>query len=344
MAKVKKKDKPKNKQSPTIYDIAEALKISASTVSRALNDSPEISESTKIAVKKIATQINYQPNSIAYSLRTKKTKTIGIIIPELVNQFFFKVISGIENVAYEKGYKVIICHSNENYEREVMSVNALLSSRVDGVIISVSSNSKNFEHLKALQNKGIEIVFFDRAADGIHASKVIVDDINGAFQAVNHLIKKGYQNIVHLKGPENLNISKYREEGYIKALKFHGLKVKRSNVISCELEKEHIRNKISQLLKSENLPDAIFAFNDRIAMEAISLIKELGLRIPKDIAVVGFSNEPGSVLVEPNITTINQPGEEIGKRAAEILLNHLKGEKKIIEEVLPVNLIIREST
>ena len=211
------------KHQVTIKDIAKALGISPSTVSRALKDHPDISPKTKEKVKKLAEQLQYRPNAIALSLKHQKSFTIGLIIPEIVHHFFSSVISGVSDVAYANGYKVVITQSNESLDREVADTQALLASRVDGVLVSVAKESRNFDHLRNLEKNGIPIVFFDRAVDSIVTDKVVVDDVNGAFQAVTHLLEQGCKRILLLTSPSHLLITKNRIEGYRRALARHNI-------------------------------------------------------------------------------------------------------------------------
>ncbi|MDX1629926.1 MAG: LacI family DNA-binding transcriptional regulator, partial [Fulvivirga sp.] len=285
----------------TIKDIAKELGISPSTVSRALKDHPDISPDTKKAVNKLAEELNYQPNSIALSLRQSKSNTIGVIIPEIVHFFFSTVIAGIEDVAYEAGYSVIVSQSTENYEREVMDTKALFNNRVDGMLVSVSRETQNFDHLISIYKRGMPIVFFDRICNAIDCSQVVVDDFDGAFKATEHLIKQGYQRIVHLGGPTNLEIHKNRLEGYKAALQQYGRKIDDGLIFTDHSsdDDENAREITSMLLDSTNPPDAMFAINDISALGAMRAAKERNLSIPRDFAIIGFSNWRFTALTEP---------------------------------------------
>lgn len=333
----------------TIKDIARSLKISPSTVSRALKDHPDISPATKKAVRELATELDYQPNSVALSLRKSKTFTIGVIIPQIVHHFFSTVISGIEDVAYKAGYHVMICQSNESFDREKASAQALLASRVDGMLVSVAQETKDIKHFETLLGRGIPIVFFDRVASGLDTSSVVVDDFGGAYRAVEYLIKSGCRRIAHLAGPETLEISKNRIKGYEKALDDYGLTLNPDYIVTAGLTLEDGRKACLELLEKGERPDAIFAANDPLAIGALKVLKEKGIRIPEDISVIGFSDEPITALIEPPMTTVAQPGFEMGQLATRLLLNeisHKSDEERqpSVQRELKTELVIREST
>ncbi|MEM1134834.1 MAG: LacI family DNA-binding transcriptional regulator [Bacteroidota bacterium] len=335
----------KNRQ-VTIKDIAQQLAISPATVSRALKDHPDISKRTKEAVVELATSLNYQPNSIALSLRNKKTFTIGVIVPEIIHFFFSSAISGIEDVAYQAGYNVIICQSNESYEREVANINTLLSNRVDGILISVSKNTKDFKHLKKVTEMGVPLIFFDRVCNEINAHKVIVEDKKGAYEAVKHLIALGCKRIAHMAGPDTLSISKRRKEGYIKALTEHGIALDDSLIVLADNQEDGIKA-MKRLLAIPNKPDAIFTVNDNVAVGAIKVIKKTGYKIPEDIAVIGFSDDQKiTSLVEPHLSSIAQPAFKMGQVATELFLRQIEmPEKDDFDEVtLETTLVVRDSS
>ncbi len=336
----------------TIKDIARELGISPSTVSRALKDHPDISPQTKKAVNELAEKLNYTPNIVALSLRQSKTNTIGVIIPELVHFFFSTVIAGIEDVAYSAGYNVIITQSNESLQREKTDIKALFNSRVDGMLISVSRETNNFEHIDNILAKGVPMVFFDRIYDTSKASKIIVDDHSGARDATAHLIEQGCQRIAHLEGPPNLEISKQRLEGYLQAHRDHNRDVDRSLIIPCSYATiEEGKALTEKLLTQSPRPDAIFATNDPAAMGAMQAIKEAGLKIPEDIAVVGFSNWFFTALLDPPLTSVDQPGFEMGQEAAKLLIRQIEIKTKDRDaevehetKVLKTRLIVRDSS
>jgi len=338
-------DKMKSSQ-VTIKDIAEKLGISASTVSRALRDHPDISLSTKKIVHSVAEELDYHPDSIAQSLKHRKTNLIGVIVPEIKHNFFSAAISGIEDVAYSAGYAIIVSQSNESYERECLNISALISNRVAGLLISISETTTNDDQFRLLERQGIPFVFFDRVCENIDSSKVVVDDFGGAFKAVEYLILSGYKRIAHFAGPKHLSISQQRLEGYRAALKKHKIPFDGRLVIYSGLNEEDGYTSFSQLLELDQLPDALFAVNDPVAIGAFENIRKHGLKIPENIALVGFSNNPVSELIEPALTTIEQSPYQVGKIAAQLLIEQISNPENFIprKEILRTELIIRDST
>jgi LacI family transcriptional regulator len=332
----------------TIKDIAAKLGISPSTVSRALKDHPDISEATKKAVKELAEQWDYQPNSIALSLRSRKSNIIGVIVPQIVHNFFSTIISGIEDVAYKAGYNVMVCQTNERYEREVADINALVSSRAEGLLVSFSKETRDFDHLEKLQKKGIPLVFFDRICEEMDTSSVIVDDYGGAFRATEHLIEQGCTRIAHLAGPKHLMLSQNRMEGYMEALEKHGLPFREDYVVVCDgMTPDKGIEMTLHLLDLPEPPDGIFANNDMAGLGAIKATKSRGLRIPEDVAIVGYSDWMLTAMSEPSLSMIAQPGYEMGRVAAEILLRqiHTEPEARDYESrILETELIVRQSS
>ena len=336
-----------NKAETTIHDIAKKLKLSASTVSRALNDNPVISEPTRNLVKRIANEMGYRPNSLAANLRTKRTNTIGVIVPLINRHFFSSVISGVEEVAYSKGFAVTISQSNDNFEKESKIVQTLFANRVDGIILSIGMETNTIDHLKLFSERNIPIVFFDRIVDEIKAHKIVVDDYGGAYRATKHLIDQGAKNIAHIGGPLHLKIYEYRQKGYCNALIEGGLKVNESLIINNSLTREEGTNSIQKLLANEIKPDAIFCANDTTALSVIIYLKENRIKVPEDIAIVGFSNEPFSELVTPSISTVKQPGFMIGQKAAQLIIQQIVHNNKDTDYetiVMPTELIIRDSS
>lgn len=335
----------------TIKDIARELGISPSTVSRALKDHPDISVETKKAVNELAEKLNYQPNIVALSLRQKKTNTIGVIIPEIVHFFFSTVISGIEDVAYNAGYNVILSQSGESYQREVTDMRALFNSRVDGMLISISRETTNFDHIESIISKGVPIVFYDRMYNNPNTSKVIVDDFEGAKEVVLHLIDQGCKRIAHIQSAPNLIISEDRLRGYKEALKERKIEFKEKLIFNCETGTLEEGKKVTQKIFSQpNPPDAIFANNDPLAMGAMTAIKEKGLKIPQEVAVAGFSNWFFDELMEPSLTSVDQPGFQMGQEAARLLIRQIELKEKGQDDyqpetkVLKTRLIIRNSS
>lgn len=334
----------------TIKDIARQLDISPSTVSRALKDHPDISQKTKDAVLELATRLDYHPNSIALSLRKSQTNTIGVIVPDIVHFFFSTVISGIEDIAYSAGYNIILCQSHESYEKEVTDTKALLNSRVDGLLVSVSRETKNFDHFIDLHNRGVPIVFFDRIYEGLDTNRVLVDDHDGSMSAVRHLIEIGCRRIAHLAGPETLPISRNRLQGYKDALEEAGLPFDPELVIQHAdgIEFEEGYQFANQLLDLPERPDAIFANPDLAAVGAMKAIKDRKMNIPNDIAVVGFSDWMMSSHTQPSLSTVAQPGFEMGQEAAKLFIQQVKHDDietyQPVTKVLKTQLIIRDSS
>ena len=331
----------------TIHDIAKKLNISASTVSRALKDNPLISEATRKLIKKTAKEMGYRPNIMAANFRTKRTNTIGVIVPLINRHFFSSVISGIEDIAYENGFAVTISQSNDNFEKENKIAHTLFANRVDGLILSLGMETKSFEHLKLFSERNIPLVLFDRVTDEINAHKIIVDDYAGGYRATKHLIKNGAKKVAHIGGPQTINIYKNRQKGYTDALNENGIKIDKSLVFNGNMTKNAGINAIKELIDNNKIPDAIFCANDTTALGIITYLKTTGIKIPDDISIVGFSNEPFSEVVTPSISTIKQPGFLMGQKAAKLLINQISNKKENpgFETItMPTELIVRESS
>jgi LacI family transcriptional regulator len=335
-----------NKNSePTIHDIARELKISASTVSRALNDNPRISLKTKEKIKATADQLGYRPNTLASNLRNKKSNTIGIVVPLINRHFFSSVISGAEDVAYKAGYTVVISQSNDLAAKEINIVQSMFSNRVDGLIISIAMQTSTFEHLKLFRKKHIPLVFFDRAVPEIETDKIVVDDFAGGFRVTQHLIDQGYKRIGHLAGPQNLKTYFERKNGYMDALRKNGISYDESLINVNKLTSEEGVVAVQQLMSLPNPPDAIFCGNDTTALSAMIYLRDKGIKIPENVGIVGFSNEPFSKVVSPSISTIAQPGFEMGQKAAELIIRKIENKERTYQTiVLPTELIVRESS
>jgi DNA-binding LacI/PurR family transcriptional regulator len=331
----------------TIKDLARRMNISAATVSRALRNLPEVNAQTRRAVRELAHELDYQPNYIAQSLVRSKSNFIGIVIPNLDTVFFSSAVVGIQEVLSRAGYYTMICHSGERYETEMANVRNLVSSKVDGLIISLSGETKDFSHFRALQKKGIPLVFFDRVCEDMDVCKVVVNDYEGAFTATQHLIQTGRRRIAHLSGNKLLSISKNRLEGYIDALKAHDLEVDPELIIHCGFNKEHIVAATLRLLQMPNRPTAIVVINDPVAIQVMLVLKEQGIRIPEEIAIIGFGNEPVSTIIDPGLTTVDQNPQELGRVAAQLFLQQLENRDintKPETKVLKTHLIVRGSS
>lgn len=332
---------------PTIRDIALALNISKSTVSRALQAHSEINESTRKAVLDMARRLNYHPNYLAKSLVNKKSNTIGIIVPEFVNHFFPTLIIGAHEVATKAGYNVIICQSQESLKTEIANVNVLLSSRVDGVIISMTRQTKNIEHFKSFEHLSIPIVFFNRVCEAMDTSRVTVNDYEGAFKGVEHLIKNGFKKIAHIGGPLNLSLSRNRLNGYLDALKKYKIAADKKYIIPYDFSNKNAREIAEKLLRMKQRPDAIFCLNDVCTTQTLVVAKEMGINVPQELGIVGFSNNPLSAYIEPGLTSIEQPVHEMGRTAMRLLIDHIEkgfGNYTSMHKILPTKLVIRQSS
>ena len=332
----------------TITEIANKLKVAPSTVSRALNNHTSISEKTKKNVIALAEKLNYQPNIMAINLLRRKSNTIGVIVPQITSHFYSAIITSIQDVLSNTAFNLMVCISNESFEEEVVLIQKLEKLQVDGVLVSTSSETKNFDHLKKLQKKGIPIVIFDRDCPGVKADKVLVDDYSGAFEAVEFLIQSGCEKIAHLGGPHNSSTSKHRLKGYLDALKKHKIPIKKEYIryVSGFTSKSGIKTS-KDLLKLKNPPDAIFAVNDNIAIAAMNVAKKMNIKIPEELSIVGFNDDPHSSFMSPSLSSVLQPVFSIGMLSARILLHHLKDVDAKIEfrhEVFKTELITRESS
>lgn len=335
------------KQTVTIKELAKELGISKSTVSRALRNSSEIGEETKQRVLSLARARNYSPNPFALSLLNQRTYSIGVIVPDIANPFFSSVIGGIEDVAYQRGYQVMIYQSHDAYEREVASIRHLSQRRADGVLISIASGSQRTDHFRELAENSIPVVFFDRAVEEIQTHKVLVDDYGGAFQATEHLILQGCKRIAHIAGVKSLAISRNRSQGYKDALIKYGLDVRDEWIVTGEFKHEVGAEAAFQLMALKQRPDAIFAASDRIAIGAHTALRQLGYRMPADVALMGFSDLAISSLLDPPLSTLVQPTFEMGRQSAELLLDLLEAKKPPVlfeTRVLKPELMVRKSS
>ena len=307
----------------TIIDLANELGISKSTVSRALRGHSDIHEGTRKMVLELAQKLEYEPNPLASGLLKNRTNTIGIIVPEFRHYFFPAFIIGAQSVLSKAGYNVMICQSDECYETEVTNVKALMSSRVDGFLVSVTSQTNNFDHFRTIMRKEVPLIFFNRVCPELETPQVVVDDYHGAFIAVEHLIEQGYKRIAHMAGPSSLQLCKNRKQGYLDALQKHNLPIDNELIIDFDLTEGEARIYANHLLNLPNPPDAIFAINDPTAIEVMILAKNKGIKIPEELGVIGFSNDPVSTIIEPQLTTIEQPIGEMGELSATLLIRAL---------------------
>lgn len=331
----------------TIYDIAKGLGLSPATVSRALNDHPSVNENTKQKIVATASEMGYRSNTFASNLRKQRTNAIGVIVPRLNSHFQSSVIAGMEKVANEAGYNLIISQSMESVKKEVSNAKTMFNSRIDGLLVSLSYETENIDHLKPFFDKGIPLLFFDRIAEHKKCTGIVIDNIQAAYKATTHLIEQGCENIIHVTGSLKRNVYADRLKGYKYALMDHNLPYNEASVIVNKLSEEAGTEAAQQILQMKPLPDGIFVSNDTCAVNCIKTLKQAGISIPKDIAVVGFNNDPISRVIEPNLTTIDYPGYEMGEVAVRNLINHLDGVTDIIATntiTLRSDLIVRESS
>ncbi|MFK7926372.1 MAG: LacI family DNA-binding transcriptional regulator [Bacteroidia bacterium] len=342
-----------SKRQITLSDLAKELGISTATVSRALKDYPDISNKTKQRVLELAKKLNYRPNTMAAGLRKQESRIIGVIIPEIVNHFFSSVIKGIMQVAYDSDYRVMICQSDESYEKEVTDANALFNSRVDGLLVSLAHHTQSLDHFEEFINAGVPIVFFDKIpqhASMAETSKVAVDDYQGAYQMVSHLISQGAKRIAHFRGPMMAYTSRNRYNGYIQAHKDHGLELDESLIFDTHnITMEEGRQFANEVMQNPTGCDAIFCITDTVAIGAIDALKANGVKVPEDIMVAGFSDWQVSAIIDPPLSSVAQPSLEMGKQAIALLLHEINAQKnnltveyQFIE--LPTELKIRQSS
>ncbi|MFT4154401.1 LacI family DNA-binding transcriptional regulator [Parafilimonas sp.] len=331
----------------TIYDIAKQLNVSPATVSRALNDSPTISIATRKRINALAEKLGYRHNTFASSLRLQKTHTIGVILHELNSYFITSVLAGIEKITTEARYNLIIVHSAENPDLEAANARNLFHKRVDGVIASLSFDTEDLSHFKQFQNKNIPVVFFDRVFENSDGAKVIINNYQAGYDATAHLIQQGCKRIAHITSSLKRNVYAERMRGYKQALQDNHLKFNEKLLIIDGFKEEDATRSATRILSMKNLPDGIFITNDFCAAVVMQALKDAGIRIPQDIAMVGFNNDSIGKVISPKLTTINYPGFEMGQVAARTLINHLKGTWDVNltnTVIIKSELIVRESS
>jgi LacI family transcriptional regulator len=337
-------------ESATIKDIARALGLSTSTVSRALRGSYEISPETKKLVLEYAEKINYRPNPIALSLKERKSRSIGVIVCEIANNFFSQTINGIESIAYNRGYHVIISQNHESYEREMVTVQHLASRSVDGLLVSLASETTDLSHFKHLHEKGLPIVFFDRITDEINTHKVIVNNSKGAYDATEHFIRSGFEKIAHITSSPLLSITKERLRGYKEAHAGYNMPFDEAMVHYCYhggMIYAEVEEGVEKLLKLKRKPDAVLTASDRITTCCLAAFKVRGVRVPEDIAVIGFTNTNLAELFHPSLSTIRQPAFEMGQTATEMLISIIESKRPVTEfttKMLETELFLRDSS
>jgi len=338
--------KMKDKSEITIYDIAKVLNISASTVSRGLNNHHGIHEATKKRILKAANEMGYQHNIFARNLRKKRTNTIGVVLPRFNSYFMSTVVAGMEIEANQAGYNLIISQSEESVKKEITNISTMFNSRVDGLLVSLAYDTENSDHFNLFFRKGIPVIFFDRVFKNQDYISIVIDNFRAGYDATTHLIEQGCKRIMHLGG--NLKCSVYADRfyGYKQALADRGITFDKRLVVINMLNERAGIDTADRILGMDMLPDGIFASNDVSAVAIICRLKQAGIRIPDDIAVVGFNNNPVSTVVEPNLSTIDYPGQEMGKIAASTLIKKINIKQTLNSNqiVLPYKLIIRQSS
>ncbi|OGX87091.1 LacI family DNA-binding transcriptional regulator [Hymenobacter glacialis] len=331
----------------SISDIAKELNLAVSTVSRALSGHSRISEATSKRVWKLAEKLNYQPNHLAAALRKGRSNTLGVIVPHIDGHFFALVIKGVEAVANKAGYNVMLCQSNEDYVHEQKNIETLMNAQVDGVLVSLARTTHDFKHFEKVRKRDIPLVFFDRILDGVNVSAVVLDDYQGGYQSVQHLLEQGCRRIAHFGGPQHLNIYKNRYAGYCQALHDHGVPFDQELVVFGDMTLADGMRSMTELLQLPQRPDAVFSASDFSAVGALQVLKQHQLRIPQDIALTGFSNETFASFTEPMLTSVDQRCEEMGGAAVRLLLEMVQerptqlSPRKIL---LQPQLVVRESS
>ncbi|CAN5529260.1 LacI family DNA-binding transcriptional regulator [soil metagenome] len=334
----------------TITDIARALNLSSSTVSRALRDSYQISEKTKAVVKAYAEKYNYHPNLMAQSLKNNKSKSIGLLFCSIPNNFFAEVISGIESITYNRGYHMIITQSLESEEREQRNLEHLMWRSVDGLIVSLSTETKDMSKIEQIHAGGVPVVFFDRVSDCIKTHQVVADNIGGSYNLTKHLLESGFRNIAMITSPREMSITQERNEGYFKALAEAGIAINEDYIKYCAhggMLTEEIEMALEELLALSAPPDALFTASDRITIGSLAYLHKENISIPGQMGIAGFSNFSSPELFNPSLTTIRQPAFEMGKTAAELLIKLIeckRPETDFEKRILPTELIIRKSS
>lgn len=331
----------------TIYDIADQLNISVATVSRALKDDPVVNKKTKKLVSDLAEKLGYRSNHFARNLRNRRTDTIGVIVPRLNSYFMSTVITGIENVANNEGYNLIISQSSESSLKEKANAKTMFNNRVDGLLVSLAYDSDNISYFDPFYKKNIPVIFFDRGEQYNDFTNVLIDNRKAGYEATKHLTGQGCRRIIHITALPKRNVYVDRLNGYKQALSEKNIEFKEEYIVVNNLSQEAGEQTAEIILKMDPLPDGIFASNDNCAVSCMLALKKAGIRIPEDIAVVGFNNDPVSMVIEPNLTTINYPGYEMGAIAARNLIGYLNGSKPVRSTqtiVLRSDLIIRASS
>ena len=334
-----------DKNRPRIRDLAEELNLSPATVSRALANDKRIRQSVRDEVTALAKRWGYTRNPIAFNLRQSRSNNIGLILPEFTHNYFSQALKGIDQLVNERGYHLIVNTHNGDHEKEVKATQALKNLLVEGILVSYAGNNEGFEHYRDVIRSGVPVVFFDRLCEDIDASYVITDDFNGAITAIDHLARTGCKKIAYFCGPEDISTNFNREMGYQEGLKRNGLSVAEDLMLPWQVNPEKWKNNMMSFLSSQNV-DGIFCFSDYIAYDTLQVLETMNFKVPDQVSVIGFAGEPISLFSRPKISTVSQPAELVGRRAAEVLLWHLENPDSpcVITEQLPTTLILRDTT
>lgn len=335
------------KNKTTIKDIANVLNISAAAVSKALHNDSRISEKTKKAVRQVAENLNYQPNHLASALRSGKSKLVGVIVPKTNSNFFSATIHNIEEVLNKEGYNIIITQSNESYKKECENIDTLLFTQVDGIIVSMANETVDLQHFEKVKQAGIPLITFDRGENDLNVDYIGIDDYDSSHRIVDHLVEQGCKRIAHIGGFKHTRIYNNRIRGYIDALEKHNLPLEKELLLESNLSTEDGRNKMQELLALDKKPDAVYIAGDYAALGALQVLNEKNIKIPDEIALVGFGDEPFANMVTPKMTSVNQHSYQIGKIAAEKFLEYTKQnqiQQTLQKHILKAELIIRESS
>ncbi|MFL1013117.1 LacI family DNA-binding transcriptional regulator [Flavisericum labens] len=335
------------KRKTTIKDIANVLNISTAAVSKALHNDSRISEKTKQAVKQVAKNLNYQPNHLASALRKGKSNLVGVIVPRTNSNFFSSVIQNIEEVLNKEGYNIIMTQSNESYKKECNNIDTLLFTQVDGIIASMANETVDLNYYEKIKSKGIPLILFDRGENDLNVDYIGINDFDSSHMIVEHLVEQGCKRIAHIGGYRHTRIFNNRIKGYTDALKKHNLPLDNELLIECHLNIEDGRKKMRQLLNLKNRPDAVYVASDHAALGALEVLKEQNIKVPQEMALVGFGDEPFTAIATPSITSVKQHSEEIGKQAAKRLLEYTKQpsiKQSLNKIILDAELVIRDSS
>ncbi|MUH34736.1 LacI family transcriptional regulator [Zobellia amurskyensis] len=336
-----------NKKKTTLKDIANILKLSTAAVSKALQDDSRISAKTKEAVKKVAKELNYQPNHLASALRKGKSNLVGVIVPRTNSNFFSSVVQNIEEVLNKDGYNIIITQSNESYKKECDSIDTLLFTQVDGIIASMANETINLEYYEKIKSRGIPLILFDRGENDLNVDYIGIDDYASSHMIVEHLVEQGCKRIAHIGGYQHTRIFNNRIRGYKDAIKKHGLPLDSELLLESSLTQEDGRKKMEQLLTLGTRPDAVYIAGDYAALGALQVLQENAIDVPNEIALVGFGNEPFTAMVSPTISSIEQHSMEIGRLAAQTFLEHVASpdvKQTLNKKILNAELIVRDSS